>query len=77
MSPTLYFTQPLIPSLKMSLKIVQNFDSSFTLAAEAKEILFKLLNNENFLTQIAQQLPVTKLEFTGNSYPLQKLNLQS
>jgi hypothetical protein len=48
----------------MPLKIVQNFDSSFTLAADAKENLFKLLKNENFLTQIAQQLPVAKVEFT-------------
>ena len=48
----------------MPLKIVQNFDNSFILAAEAKEILFKLLKNENFLTQIAQELAVAKVEFT-------------
>lgn len=53
-----------MPIFKMPLKIVQNFDSSFTLATEAKEILFKFLKNENFLTQIAQQLPVEKVKFT-------------
>ena len=48
----------------MPLKIVQNFDSSFTLNPENKELLFKLLKNENFLTQIAQQISVEKVEFT-------------
>jgi hypothetical protein len=49
---------------QMSLKIVQNFDSSFTLNAETQDILFKLLKNENFLSQIAQQVSVEKVEFT-------------
>jgi len=48
----------------MRLKLVQNFDSSFTLNPEAKETLFKLLTNESFLNQICQQLPCTKIEFT-------------
>ncbi|BAY20974.1 hypothetical protein NIES2100_07180 [Calothrix sp. NIES-2100] len=48
----------------MPLKIVQNFNSSFTLSTEAQDILFKLLKNENFLTQIAQQISVDKVEFT-------------
>jgi hypothetical protein len=48
----------------MSLKIVQNFDSSFTLNAETQDILFKLLKNENFLSQIAQQISAEKVEFT-------------
>lgn len=48
----------------MSLKIVENFDASFTLTPEAKELLFDLLKNENFLVQLSQQLQVTKVEFT-------------
>ncbi|MBW4645140.1 MAG: hypothetical protein KME23_19475 [Goleter apudmare HA4340-LM2] len=48
----------------MPLKIVQNFDSSFTLEVQAKETLCQLLTSENFLNQIAQQLQSGKLEFT-------------
>ncbi|MBW4559762.1 MAG: hypothetical protein KME32_01175 [Mojavia pulchra JT2-VF2] len=48
----------------MPLKIVQNFDSSFTLDPQAQETLFKLLTNENFLAQISHQLQSEKLEFT-------------
>jgi len=39
----------------MALKIIQHFDSSFTLAPEAKEALFNLLH-EAFLKQIAEHL---------------------
>lgn len=49
----------------MKLKIVENFDTSFTLEAEAKEKLFALLQNENFLTQISQQVQGNRVEFTG------------
>ncbi|AFY33494.1 hypothetical protein [Calothrix sp. PCC 7507] len=48
----------------MPLKIVQNFDSSFTLEPNLQETLFKLLSSENFLSQVAQQLQVEKVEFT-------------
>ncbi|WP_193193830.1 hypothetical protein [Nostoc sp. MG11] len=48
----------------MPLKIVQNFDSSFTLEAQAKENLFKLLTSEAFVNQICQQLRCKKVEFT-------------
>jgi hypothetical protein len=48
----------------MPLKIVQNFDSSFTLEPELQETLFKLLSNENFLSQVAQQLQAKRVEFT-------------
>ncbi|MBW4686251.1 MAG: hypothetical protein KME40_14410 [Komarekiella atlantica HA4396-MV6] len=48
----------------MSLKIVQNFDSSFTLEAQAQENLFKLLTSEAFLNQVCQQLQCKKVEFT-------------
>ncbi|MBR8836738.1 MAG: hypothetical protein DSM106950_22645 [Stigonema ocellatum SAG 48.90 = DSM 106950] len=48
----------------MSLKIIQNFDGSFTLEPQAKETLFTLLKSEAFLQQICQQLKWEKLEFT-------------
>ncbi|BAY07196.1 hypothetical protein [Calothrix sp. NIES-2098] len=48
----------------MPLKIIQNFDSSFTLEPQAQENLFKLLTNETFLTQLGQQLQCEKVEFT-------------
>ncbi|MBD2677046.1 MULTISPECIES: hypothetical protein [Nostoc] len=48
----------------MPLKIVQNFDASFTLQPQAQESLFKLLTSEAFLNQICQQLQCEKVEFT-------------
>ena len=48
----------------MSLKIVENFDSSFTLEPEAKETLFALLKNEAFLQQVSQQVKCQQVEFT-------------
>ncbi|MBD2210810.1 hypothetical protein H6G64_01045 [Calothrix sp. FACHB-156] len=48
----------------MPLKIVQNFDSTFTLEPQAKENLYKLLINETFLNQVSQQLQCEKVEFT-------------
>ncbi len=48
----------------MSLKIIQNFDASFTLEPQAQETLFKLLTTEAFLQQICQQLKCEKVEFT-------------
>ncbi len=48
----------------MSLKIIQNFDGSFTLEAQAQETLFNLLTGEAFLNQICQQLRCEKLKFT-------------
>ncbi|MBD2165091.1 hypothetical protein H6G04_11830 [Calothrix membranacea FACHB-236] len=48
----------------MPLKIVQNFDSSFTLEPQAQENLYKLLTNETFIQQISQQLKCEKAEFT-------------
>ncbi len=48
----------------MSLKIVENFDSSFTLESQCQEILFTLLTGEFFLNQICQNLQWTKVEFT-------------
>lgn len=48
----------------MSLKIIENFDSSFNLEAEAKETLFALLKNEAFLQQLAEQVKCQQVEFT-------------
>ncbi|MCC5599889.1 hypothetical protein [Nostoc favosum] len=48
----------------MPLKIVQNFDSSFTLEAQAQETLFNLLTSEAFLNQICQQLRCQQVKFT-------------
>ena len=48
----------------MGLKIIQNFDASFTLEPQAKETLCNLLNSEAFLGQICQQLKCGAVEFT-------------
>jgi hypothetical protein len=48
----------------MSLKIVQNFNGSFTLEPDAKKTLFQLLTSEAFLKQICQNLQCEKVEFT-------------
>ncbi|NET31518.1 MAG: hypothetical protein F6K19_05895 [Cyanothece sp. SIO1E1] len=46
------------------LKIIDKFDGSFTLAPEAQELLFKLLTNKGFLTQVHQQAQCEQVEFT-------------
>lgn len=46
------------------LKIVNNFDSSFVLAPEARDNLLSLLTHETFLNQVAEQIPCEKVEFT-------------
>ena len=48
----------------MGLKIVKNFDTSFTLNSESREILFSLLTNKAFTAQISQKLHETEIEFT-------------
>mgnify|MGYP001800622982 FL=1 len=48
----------------MPLKIIQNFDSSFTLEPQAKATLFELLVNESFLQQVSQQSKCKQVEFT-------------
>ena len=48
----------------MPLKIIQNFDSSFTLEPQAKATLFELLTNESFLQQVSQQSKCEQVEFT-------------
>ncbi|MBE9198038.1 MULTISPECIES: hypothetical protein [unclassified Nodularia (in: cyanobacteria)] len=48
----------------MPFKIIQNFDSSFTLEPQAEESLFNLLQTESFIQQICQQSKCVKVEFT-------------
>lgn len=52
----------------MALKIIDNFDSSFSLEPDAKLVLFELLKNESFLSQIssaiADKLNGNRVEFT-------------
>lgn len=48
----------------MGLKIVESFDCSFTLEPEAKQNLFGLLTNKQFIEQLSQNIQATSLEFT-------------
>lgn len=48
----------------MGLKIVENFEASFTLTPEAKVSLFELLNHPSFLEHISTQTQGEKVEFT-------------
>lgn len=48
----------------MGLKIIESFDSSFTLEPEAKAALFGLLSSDGFLKQVAEQVQCDRLEFT-------------
>lgn len=48
----------------MSLKIIENFDTHFTLEPEAKTVLFTLLSDAVFLQQVAAQLDDRPVEFT-------------
>ncbi|MBW4638467.1 MAG: hypothetical protein KME05_09560 [Gloeocapsa sp. UFS-A4-WI-NPMV-4B04] len=56
----------------MPLKIIDHFDSSFTLDPEAKEALFSLLKSEAFIKQITEQMQyaceVTELLFQPVPY---------
>ncbi|CAN1210802.1 hypothetical protein TUMEXPCC7403_11430 [Tumidithrix helvetica PCC 7403] len=52
----------------MPLKIIDNFDSSFSLDPDAKIVLFELLRNESFLNQVATEVSTKlngdRVEFT-------------
>ncbi len=50
----------------MGLKIIENFDTNFTLIPESKETLFNSLKNPEFLKQISLQLSYKEIavEFT-------------
>lgn len=49
----------------MKLKVIENYDSSFTLDPEAQATLFELLKNANFVEQVCQQTRSRQLKFTG------------
>ncbi len=46
------------------LRIIEDYDSSFSLNPEAKQALFALLNSEAFLSQVAEQVACAGVEFT-------------
>ncbi|WP_414528143.1 hypothetical protein [Nodularia chucula] len=48
----------------MAFKIIQDFDSSFTLEPQAQATLFNLLRKESFLQQVCQQSKSREVEFT-------------
>lgn len=48
----------------MALKIIEHFDSSFSLEPDAKAALFTLLTAESFLKEIAQTASCSSVEFT-------------
>lgn len=48
----------------MALKIIDHFDSSFTLDPNSKAALFELLKGDAFIQQIAQQAQCLHVEFT-------------
>lgn len=48
----------------MGLKIIEHFDSSFTLSPEAKANLFELLTSEAFLEQVRTTAQCDRVEFT-------------
>ena len=49
----------------MGLRIVKNFDATFTLDSQAKEILFSLLTNPTFTEQISDKLDERGIRFTN------------
>ena len=49
----------------MPLRIIEHFDSSFTLTPEAKVALFNLLHSEAFIKQICEQMQCDCVEFTS------------
>lgn len=52
----------------MGLKIVKNYNTSFTLDPKAKEILISLLTNKTFTEQISQRLHETEIIFTNQLF---------
>jgi len=48
----------------MPLKIVEHFDSSFSLDLEAKATLFSLLQSEAFIKQLSAPMDCKSIEFT-------------
>ncbi len=49
----------------MGLRIVKDFDATFTLDSQAQETLFSLLTNQTFVEQMSQKLHESKIEFSN------------
>ncbi|MGB5967099.1 MAG: hypothetical protein WA865_23130 [Spirulinaceae cyanobacterium] len=48
----------------MKLRIIECFDSSFTIEPQSQKELFQLLKNKDFLQQISQEIDGQVVEFT-------------
>jgi hypothetical protein len=48
----------------MKIKVIENFDGSFTLDPQVETILFGLLTGEKFLQQVAEQANCSTIIFT-------------
>jgi hypothetical protein len=48
----------------MKIKVIENFDGSFTLDPQSQTILFDLLAGEKFLQQVAEQANCQTVVFT-------------
>jgi hypothetical protein len=48
----------------MKIKVIENFDGSFTLDPQVQAILFSLLTGEKFLHQVAEQANCQTVTFT-------------
>ena len=48
----------------MKIKVIENFDGSFTLDSQVQAILFGLLIGEKFLQQVAEQAGCQQVIFT-------------
>ena len=48
----------------MKIKVIENFDGSFTLDPQVETILFGLLTGEKFLQQVAEQANCQTVTFT-------------
>lgn len=48
----------------MKIKVIENFDGSFTLDPQVKTILFGLLTGEKFIQQVAEQANCQTVIFT-------------
>jgi hypothetical protein len=48
----------------MKIKVIENFDGSFTLDPQVQAILFGLLTGEKFLQQVTEQASCQSLVFT-------------
>jgi hypothetical protein len=48
----------------MKIKVIQQYDSEFTLDPEAKAMLFQMLTSNAFLQQVCQQANCDRVQFT-------------